>query len=95
MGRSAGRKKNGGKWIIRIELIVLLAFVCAAVSRELRSRSTEPGQPGGKTAAGQTSESGEAIEVSAAGNYIKWVEFHATCEALAAAYDLAERIQQS
>ncbi len=88
MGRSAGREKNGGKWIIRIELIVLLAFVCGAVSRELRSRSTEPGQPGGETAAGQTSESGEAIEVSAAGNYIKWVEFHATCEALAAAYDL-------
>lgn len=34
----------------------------------------------------QTSE--EAVQVSAEGDYIKWVEFNVTCEAMAAAYDL-------
>ena len=81
-------QKSAGKWIIRIELIVLLAFVCAAVSRELRDRSVRQTGQDEEMAGGWTSENGEAIEVSATGNYIKWVEFHATCEALAAAYEM-------
>lgn len=88
MRKNKGSQKGAGRWIVRIELIVLLAFVCAAASRELRGRSVRQAQQDETADGGWTSESGEAIEVSATGNYIKWVEFHATCEALAAAYDL-------
>ncbi len=82
------RERSGSRWIIRIELIVLLAFVSAAVSRELRDRTKEYARQNAAAEDDWTSETGEAIEVSASGNYIKWVEFHATCEAMAAAYDL-------
>ncbi len=87
MDRKGGREKSRSGWVIRIELIVLTAFVCAAISRELKNR-TEDLAPQEEAGSGQAADTGEAIEVSATGDYIKWVEFHATCEALAAAYDL-------
>ena len=87
MRKHESSQKSAGRWIVRLELILLLAFVCAAASRELRGRSVRQ-QRNEAAASGLSAESGEAIEVSATGNYIKWVEFHATCEALAAAYDL-------
>ena len=88
MRKHESSQKSAGRWIVRLELILLLAFVCAAASRELRGRSVRQEQRNEAADTGLTAESGEAIEVSATGNYIKWVEFHATCEALAAAYDL-------
>ena len=87
MRKYESSQKSAGRWIVRLELILLLAFVCAAASRELRGRSVRQ-QRNEAEDSGLSAESGEAIEVSATGNYIKWVEFHATCEALAAAYDL-------
>lgn len=87
MDRKNGREKSRSGWVVRIELIVLTAFVCAAISRELKNR-TEDLAPQEEAGSGQTAGTGEAIEVSATGDYIKWVEFHVTCEALAAAYDL-------
>lgn len=72
--------------VIRIELILLLALGSVCIARELLGRWQEPVWQGSGTA--WTSEDGQAIEVTADGNYIKWVEFHVTCEAMAAAYDL-------
>lgn len=83
--RRSGRK-NFTKTAIRIELILLLALGCVCMLRELPGIWREPSWEGSGRA--WTSEDGQAIEVTADGNYIKWVEFHVTCEAMAAAYDL-------
>ncbi len=93
MKRNSGRGRDNrwkgrDKWIIRAELILLLAFVCAALCRELKEVTKEKAGYNAAEEDGWTSDVGEAVEVSAAGSYIKWVEFHATCEAMAAAYDL-------
>lgn len=72
--------------VIRIELILLLALGSVCIVRELLGRWQESSLQGEDMA--WTSEDGQAIEVTADGNYIKWVEFHVTCEAMAAAYDL-------
>ena len=81
-------KKNRSKigFAIRIELILLLALGCVAIVRELNGRWNDPAWQG--TGSGWTSDLSEAVEVTADGNYIKWVEFNVTCEAMAAAYDL-------
>lgn len=85
-----GKRRDGAggfsKTVIRIELILLLALVSVCIGRELLSRRQEPFLQGEDM--DWTSEDGQAIEVTADGNYIKWVEFHVTCEAMAAAYDL-------
>ena len=84
MGR---RKSKGGiVFAIRIELILLLALGCVAIGRKLTDRQKEPVVQDEES--GWTAESEETIEVSAEGNYIKWVEFNVTCEAMAAAYEL-------
>lgn len=83
--RQSGRR-NFTKTAIRIELILLLALGCVCMLRELPGIWREPFWEGSGRA--WTSEDGQAIEVTADGNYIKWVEFHVTCEAMAAAYDL-------
>ena len=88
MNRNDGGSKSGSRWVIRIELIVLMAFVCVFISRELKGRMEDEALQNKETGFKWESDTEEAIEVSATGNYIKWVEFHATCEALAAAYDL-------
>lgn len=71
---------------VRVELILLLALGCVCIARELSSRWQESASQGSGRA--WESEDGQAIEVTADGNYIKWVEFHVTCEAMTAAYDL-------
>lgn len=85
-----GKRRDGAggfsKTVIRIELILLLALVSVCIGRELLSRRQESSLQGEDM--DWTSEDGQAIEVTADGNYIKWVEFHVTCEAMAAAYDL-------
>ena len=82
----ASDKRSFHKTVIRIELILLLALSCVCIARELLARRLEPSLQGSGSA--WTSENGQAVEVTADGNYIKWVEFHVTCEAMAAAYDL-------
>ncbi|MDE7199396.1 MAG: M23 family metallopeptidase [Lachnospiraceae bacterium] len=82
-------RKNGGQrgrdaagqTIRRIGMLFLLAVVCVCIAGEL---------PGGRRlmSVWQGSGEGQAVEVTADGNYIKWVELHVTCEALAEAYDL-------
>lgn len=79
-------KKGFPQTAIRIELILLLALGCVCIAKELLGRWQEPSFWGSGRA--WSSEDGQAIEVTADGNYIKWVEFHVTCEAMAAAYDL-------
>lgn len=85
-----GKRRDGAggfsKTVIRIELILLLALVSVCIGRELLGGRQEPSLQGEDMA--WTSEDGQAIEVTADGSYIKWVEFHVTCEAMAAAYDL-------
>ena len=44
MRRAEGREKRGSRWVIRIELIVLLAFVCTAISRELKGGTKDSAQ---------------------------------------------------
>ena len=83
------RKKESRKiirWGIRVEMLFLLAIGCVCITREIRNRWTESAFQSGETA--WTSEDGEAVEVTADGSYIKWVEFHVTCEAMTAAYEL-------
>ena len=83
------RKRESGKiirWGIRIEMLLLLAIGCVCITREIKNRWNESAFQSEGTA--WTSEDGEAIEVTADGSYIKWVEFHVTCEALTAAYEL-------
>ncbi len=70
MRKHESSQKSTGRWIVRLELILLLAFVCAAASRELRGRSVRQEQRNEAADSGLTAENGEAIEVSATGNYI-------------------------
>lgn len=83
-----GGRKTGGRigYAIRIELLLLAALCCVAVTRELTDRGKGIETAGEEN--GWTSAHGEAVEVTADGNYIKWVEYNVTCEAMAAAYDL-------
>ena len=78
--------RGGIRSAVRVELILLLALCCAAVCRELTDRWRDPALQGGGSA--WTAGEREAVEVTADGDYIKWVEFNVTCEAMAAAYDL-------
>ena len=78
------RKRGGIRFAVRVELALLLAVVCVAVCRELSDRWQDSAQRGEGGA--WVPESREAVEATADG-YIKWVEFHATCEAMAEAYD--------
>lgn len=71
------------KWGIRIELLLITAAVCTFLVREIRTEI----QSGGMSESGQP-ESGEAIEVSSDGNFIKWVDFNVTSEAMGKAYEL-------
>ena len=81
-----GRKAEGKlKYAIRVELILLLAFGCVAMSREITQRWENSAWQ--ESESQWVSDAGEAVEVSADGNYIKWVEFNVTCEAMAAAYE--------
>ena len=87
IGRDGSKtRKVNIRYAIRIELILLLALGCVAMSRELTGRWEDSAWQGDGSQ--WVSDAGEAIEVSAEGNYIKWVEFNVTCEAMAAAYDL-------
>ncbi len=83
-----GKRESGKmiRWGIRLELLLLLAAGCVCITRELRNRWETSAFQSRETA--WTSEDGEAIEVTADGSFIKWVEFHVTCEALTAAYEL-------
>ena len=68
----------------KLGLLFLLAFGCVCIAGELLGKWNLPGwQENGRFLTGE-----QAVEVTADGSYIKWVEFNATCEALAAAYDL-------
>ena len=72
------------RWGIRFELVLLAATVCIILVRDIRMSSrieTLPVQE-------EVNESGEAVEVSADGSYIKWVDFNITCEAMSKAYEL-------
>ena len=88
VGVNMKRKKNKGGIgsAIRIELILLSVLLCAAIGRRLTDRwnGTDLQKEGSR----QISETGEAIEVSSEGSYIKWVDFNVTNEAMAAAYEL-------
>lgn len=87
--RTWNDKKRGGShklWLaIKLELLLIAAAGCICIMREIKSRLWESAWESGGQA--WTSEDGEAIEVTADGGYIKWVEFHVTCEALKAAYE--------
>lgn len=68
----------------KLGVLFLLAFGCVCIAGELLGKWKLSGwQENGQFFTGE-----QTVEVTADGSYIKWVEFHATCEALAAAYDL-------
>ncbi len=80
-----------GKWeerkqwmsVVRRLLLVILAALCCRLL--VVSLSASQGDAAKEDAA---ADSGEAVETTANGDYIKWVEFNVTCEAMAAAYEL-------
>ncbi len=83
MRHNRGREHGWGRAVIRIGVLLLIALCCVCMAGELLGRwrtSVREDGGGGKTE--------QAVEVTADGNYIKWVEFHVTKEAMAAAYDL-------
>ena len=72
------------KWGIRAELVLLVAVVCVWMMREMNGKiQTDKVLP-----QEGISDAGEAVEVSADGSYIKWVDFNVTCEAMSKAYEL-------
>lgn len=79
-----GMKYNGGwgRAVIRLGALLLLAFGCVCMAGELLGKWRTPARQE------EDRTNGQAVEVTADGNYIKWVEFHVTNEAMAAAYDL-------
>ena len=69
---------------VRIGALLLLVLGCVCIAGELTGKWQTPVWQG----IGGEQTKGQAVEVTADGNYIKWVEFHVTDEALAAAYAL-------
>lgn len=70
--------------MLRLSLLLLLALGCVCIAGELSGKWKLPGwQENGTFFTGE-----QAVEVTTDGSYIKWVEFHAPCEALNAAYEL-------
>lgn len=83
MKHNRGWEHGWGKTAVRLGVLFLLVLGCVCMMGELLGKwQTFVWQEGG----GRTN--GQAVEVTADGNYIKWVEFHVTSEAMAAAYDL-------
>ena len=72
------------KWGIRAELILLTALICACLLKELRTKE----QTEENIVHNEADENGEAVQVSADGDFIKWVDFNITSEALGKAYEL-------
>lgn len=68
---------------VRVGALLLMVLCCVCIVGELLGKWKNPVWKWG-----DARTQGQAVEVTADGNYIKWVEFHATEEALAAAYDL-------
>ena len=87
MGKNGDKKRGREKGRIggKIGLLFLMAFVCVCLAGELSRRWQESAWQGSGTA--WNFQDRQAVEATADGNYIKWVELHVTCEAMAAAYD--------
>lgn len=82
MKHKRGWEHGWGKAAIRAGALLLLVLGCICMAGELLGKWQTPVRQ-------QTDgTNGQAVEVTADGNYIKWVEFHVTDEAMAAAYDL-------
>ena len=83
MRHNRGWERGWGKAVVRTGALVLLVLGCVCMAGELLGKRQTPDGPesGGRT-------NGQAVEVTSDGNYIKWVEFHVTSEAMGAAYDL-------
>ena len=84
------------KWGIRLELLLLVATGCVFLVREMRTNMREntisihkeensEAKEDDKEA---VDENKEAIEVSSDGDFIKWVDFNVTGEAMGKAYEL-------
>ena len=71
------------KWGIRVEIVLLAAIGCAFLVREIHRNG-----PAENLLIQNEEEGQEAIEVSSEGNFIKWVDFNITSEALGKAYEL-------
>lgn len=83
--KERGRQERGGN-ALRMGLIFLLALVCVYTVKEL-TKDWQGSVWQGFYDAVRTGRE-QAVEVTADGGYIKWVEFHASCEAMNAAYEL-------
>lgn len=72
------------KCCIRLELVLLAAIGCACLIRGIQTGRQTENTP----VADVDDESGESIEVTTDGGFIKWVDFNITCEAMTKAYEL-------
>lgn len=80
------KKENRFSVARRLAAIALLAVCCGLLTAKMTGQTERQNFAGDEWSGRE--DGGEAIEVSANGNYIKWVEYHVTCEAMAAAYEL-------
>lgn len=85
-GRKECDRRERGGTVVRMGLIFLLALVCVYTVKELTKDWQGSAWQGFYNAVRTGRE--QAVEVTADGGYIKWVDFHAPCEALNAAYEL-------
>lgn len=83
VGKEVGLYMRKIKWWIKVELFLLAAVGCAFLVREIHRNETSE-----NLLIREEDEGREAIEVSADGNYIKWVDFNITSDALGKAYEL-------
>ena len=81
-GHNGGREHS--RTVIRSGLVFMLLLGCVCIVGELLGKWQTPIWQG----IGGGQKRGQAVEVTADGNYIKWVEFHVTEAALEAAYNL-------
>ena len=74
------------EWGIRVELILLAAVSCACLVKRVHREN----EPENLLIREEAKEEREAVEVSADGNFIKWVDFNITSEALERHTNLTE-----
>lgn len=84
--RRRNSERGHGSIPVKVGLLLLLALGSACAVRELKEDWQKGAWQGFYDAVKTGRE--QAVEVTADGGYIKWVEFNAPCEALNAAYEL-------
>lgn len=90
-GKKCCLQRRGKTGLLLLVACIVLCGVVNYLRHNIQSSVDEAEELAQETAEERT----EAIEVSTDGNFIKWVEFHVTCEAMSKAYELDVASYQS